>query len=174
MTKSNLILAFFFALFATVAQTAFFPTLNFMTFAPFIALSIVHLRIDKVLWVAFICGIIIDLLSSTYFGFYSLCYTLTAGFLYRQRRNFIDDKPLNLALFTALISLSSTIVSILLSFIFDRRAAFTGKWAFLDCFSMPILDATYALVCFYCPAILAKALKRQWRIVKLQYKRLKQ
>ncbi len=171
MKRTNLKVAFFLALFATFAQSALFPSLNFMTFAPFLVLSTVYLNFPKALWLAFASGTIIDLLSSSHMGLYALCYSLTIAILYRQKRNFIDEKPLNLALFTALISLCSTIISTLLLFIFDRSAAYSGQWAFIDSWTMPLLDAVYAFVWFYCPFILYRALKKQLKILKIKYKR---
>ena len=171
MKKKSLRIAFCLAFVATLAQSALFPSLNFMTFAPFLVLSIVYLNFPKSLWLAFLAGIIIDLFSSGHMGLYALCYCLTTALLYRQKRNFIDEKPLNLALFTALISFVSTIVLILLLFIFDRRAAFSGQWAFIDLWTMPLLDALYAFVWFYCPFIFYQLAIRQWKILKIRYRK---
>lgn len=173
MKRFYLKAAFLLAFFATFIQSALVPSLNFMTFAPFLILAIVHLNFPKAIWLGFGCGLIIDLLSSTQMGLYALCYTITCASLYRQKRNFIDEKPLNIALFTALFSFCSTLLLVLLLFLFDKSAVYSGQWAFFDLWTMPLLDAVYALVWFYCPLLLAQVLKKQWRIWKIRYKRLK-
>lgn len=171
MKNTQIKVAFLLGLFALIFQSAAMPSLQFMAFGPFLVLAIVYSSFVQALWLGCLSGTIIDLFSSTHMGSYALCYTLTVALLYKQKRNFIDEKPLNLALFTAVISLTSTILLTLLLFVFDRSSAFSGKWAFLDAWVMCFFDAIYALVWFYCPFILYKAAKRQIRIWKIRYKR---
>ncbi len=142
-----MILPFCLALFAACFQTAFLPHIHVMPFAPFLALIFQQKSFTLSLWAALGCGIVMDLLSNELrFGMYSLNFVLVTLILHRQKRHFFEGSARALALFTALISLASTLISML----------FLGKVILIDLISMPILDALYAFLWFTCPSKLWK------------------
>lgn len=159
-------LALFFALFGTV----FLPHVRLLAFSPFLALLYNRSSFTTSLWIASLCGLAIDLLSSEFrLGIYALNYSLTTLLLYKQKRHFFEDKPLALSLFTILISIVSTILQLLLISIFDRALPLSGKLLITDLIIMPIVDAIYAFLWFSCPMMLFLYIKKiGWRAFSTQ------
>lgn len=140
---------FALALFIAFFGTTFFPKLHLLAFAPFLA--IVYMRKSYLfsLWIAVLCGLVIDLLSSeSPFGLNALNYTLATLFLYKQKRHFFDDKSLSIPLYTMLVSFAVSFVQIFLLFVFSRKLPLSWKMTLSDLFAMPIVDALYAFFWF--------------------------
>jgi rod shape-determining protein MreD len=158
--KLKLVPAFFLALFVALFQTAFFPKLRLMAFAPFLALVFMRVGFVRALWLGLACGVAMDLLSSQMrFGLYALNYCLTTLVLYHQKRHFFDDKSLALSLFTVLVASVSTLIEILF-----RHLPFNGKLIFTDVIAMSFLDGAYAFLWFTCPTKLYYLIKQiKWR-----------
>lgn len=134
-------LSCFFALFGT----ALFPQAKLIAFSPFLALVFNRSSFKASLWIASLCGLIVDLLSSEFhLGIHALNYCLTALILFHQKKHFFEDKPLALSLFTLLISAVSSLLQLLLISLFDRALPFSGKLIVADLFIMPLFDAVYA------------------------------
>jgi rod shape-determining protein MreD len=154
--KLRLIPAFFLALFIALFQTAFFPNLRLIAFAPFLALLFMRVSLLRALWLGLACGVIMDLLSSQMrFGLYSVNYCLTTLLLYHQRRHFFDDKPLALSLFTVLVAAVSTFIELIL-----RHLPLSGKVIFTNVIAMSFLDGAYAFAWFTCPTKLYYLIKQ--------------
>jgi len=150
-------LACFFAIFGT----ALVQEVKLLVFSPFLALLYHRLNLQTSLWIASMCGLAVDLLSSEFrLGVHALTYCLATLFLYKQKRHFFEDKPLSLSLFTLLISVISTILQLLLISIFDRALPLSGKLLITDLVILPSFDAAYAFVCFSCPMMLYLHIKR--------------
>jgi rod shape-determining protein MreD len=150
-------LAGFFALFGT----ALFPHLKLLAFSPFLALLYNRLSFQNSLWIASLCGLVIDLLSSEFrLGVHALNYCTTTLFLYKQKRHFFEHKPLALSLFTSLISAVSTILQLLLISVFDRALPLSGKLLVTDLALMPLCDAFYAFIWFSCPMMLYSHIRK--------------
>lgn len=152
--------------------TVFFPNIRLFAFAPFLALVYNRRTFVSSLWIATLSGIVIDLLCSQLrFGLYALNYSLTTVLIYRQKKHFFEDKPLALSLFTALVSCTSTLLQLFLTYAFDKGLPFTWKLALTDLIGMPAIDALYAYLWFSCPMQLyeyvqkggARALWKQMR-----------
>ncbi len=152
---------FFLALFSALFGTVLFPDLRLIAFAPFLAFAFMRTSFVTSLWLAFLCGLIIDLLSAELrFGSYALNYCLTTLILYKQKRHFFEEKMLSLALFTLFFSLISTLLQLMLL----KEVPFTWKLALADLFGMPIVDALYALFWFTLPMKAIAYLKKgTWR-----------
>lgn len=168
-------LAFFYALFGSV----FLPHVHLIAFSPFLALLYNKSRFVSALWIASLCGLIIDLLSSEFrLGIHALNYCLTTLLLYKQKKHFFEDKPLALCLFTLLISITSTLLQVILVSIFDRALPFSSKFLLTDFILMPVADSTYAFVWFSCPMIVFSSIKKTgWPVIYqklLRYLHLKQ
>ncbi|MES2122561.1 MAG: hypothetical protein V4492_07280 [Chlamydiota bacterium] len=161
MRSVPLLFSFFLALTASLFGTLFFPHIRLLTFSPFLALTYNRTSLVSAMWIASMCGLILDLTSSELrIGTNALNFCITTLFLYRQKKHFFEDKLLALSLFTALISTVSTVVQLFLSSIFGRAFRLTVKLLFTDLIAMPLVDAVYAFLWFSCPILLYAHCKR--------------
>ncbi len=147
MKRPPLYFPFLLAFLMTVISTAIFPGIRLMTFAPFFALSYYRLSFSKALWLAFGCGLLLDLLSSEMrFGLYALTSTVVTAVLYMQKRHFFEDKALAFSAFSALISMALTAF---LFFLTDLK--FHIGALITNLLLMPAIDGLYAFLWFTCP-----------------------
>lgn len=165
-----LIAAFILAMCAAALQGLIVPRLAILAFAPFLALAIMRSEHKQALWLSALSGAILDLLSDDPMGLHALNYTAITALLFPFRKHFLYDQPLHLSLFTATISVLSTILQLILLFLFDRRVPFEGKWVFADLVGMPVIDALYAFAWFAAPLSLFDKLRRMWVLFWLKRK----
>lgn len=165
MKHASLVISFFLALSMAIFGTVLFPNFRLIAFAPFLAIIYTRTTFITSLWAAFACGLIIDLMSSQFrFGIYALNYCLTTVMIYKQKRHFFDDKPLALSIFTTAISSTSTLLQLLLLYVFDNRIPFSWKLVIADLVGMPVLDGAYAFLWFTCMIKLFHYIKKvEWR-----------
>ncbi len=155
----NLIFAFIISLVAQL-HTAFSPYLHLCAFAPFLAL--VYLRNSWIfsLWCAFLCGFIMDMLSSeTFFGFHAWSYVLAMGSVYRTKKHLYSQSVLALFLATAFFSSLATFFQAWITF----KSLFGIHFFLTDLVIMPLMDGVYSFVCFACPAKAYKEIKAFYR-----------
>jgi rod shape-determining protein MreD len=156
-----LLYSFSLALFAALFGTVFFPNIRLMAFAPFLAIVYNRRSFVFSLWIASLCGLILDLSSSQMrFGFFALCYALMTLLIYKQKRHFFEDKPLALACFAALISFATTGVQLFLQCAFESQVQLSWSLFLSDLIAMPIADAIYAFLWFTLPIRGYQYLKR--------------
>jgi len=137
---------------AAIFGSVIFPYLHLSFFAPFLALTYHAATLSKSLWMALLCGVILDLISSEFkFGIYTLTLVLATLILYAQKRHFFEDKPLALSLFTAIISGVLTLLQFVLVHLFDRGIPFSSLTALTDVIFMSVVDGLYAFLWFTCP-----------------------
>lgn len=161
MKQLPLSFPFFLALMIAVWGTVFFPSVRLFAFAPFLAIVYTKRSFLFSLWIAALCGLIVDLLSSEMrLGAYALSYSIVTLVLYQQKRHFFDEKPLALSLFTALISASATVVQLVLLYLFGSKVSVGFVWMVTDLLGMSLLDALYAFVWFTCPIKLYQHIQR--------------
>ncbi len=165
MRQVPLLFPFGLALFFSLFGTAFLPNVHLLAFSPFFALLYNRKSFIAALWIAALCGLSIDLLSSNLrLGLHALTACLTTLVLYQQKKHFFEDKPLALSLFTLLISIVFTLIQLLVISIFERALPFSGKQLLTDCLIMPLFDAVYAYLWFSCPMMLYLHIKKVgWR-----------
>jgi rod shape-determining protein MreD len=158
------LLALSFALFGNI----FFPYLRLSAFAPFLAILYNRAPISKTLWIAFSCGLIIDLISSySRLGIYGLNFVIITILLYPQRKHFFEDKEVALSLFSAIIAALSILLQIFLVQVFDKGLPLSWKTFFSDVIFMSILDGLYAFLWFTSPMKLYIYIqKRGWRKIE--------
>lgn len=147
-----ILIPFLLSLFAAIFGSVFFPKIHLIAFAPFLAIVFTRKNFVTSLWLACLCGLIIDLLSSQFrFGMHGLNYCLTTILIYHQRKHFFEEKTLALCLFTALVSAVSTTLQFFLLSAFD--AGFNFSWSLIvtDFILMSILDGIYAFLWFVMP-----------------------
>lgn len=171
MRRVPLIFPFFLALIFSICGTVFLPHIRLLAFSPFLAILYNKANFIKSLWIASLCGLAIDLLSSEFhLGVHALNYCLTTLTLYKQKRHFFEDKPLALSLFTVIISITSTILQYFLICIFDHALPLSKKLAVTDLIIMPLADAAYAFLWFFCPIRFYIYIKKiGWRAFFLKF-----
>ncbi|MGE5196438.1 MAG: rod shape-determining protein MreD [Anaerolineae bacterium] len=154
--QTPLWLPFLLALFATLFGHIFFQ-MHLMTFVPFLALTIIRKSLLFSLWIAFLSGLVLDLLGSELrLGFFALNYSLTTLLTYRQKKHFFEDKAFSLVLFSLILSCTSTAIQAILFNIFgakvlDAKVLFSWKFILTELVLMSFLDALYALLWFTLP-----------------------
>lgn len=142
---------FILTLLFTLFLPALFPSCRLLFFAPFLVVMYYQKSLSLCLYFSFLCGIILDLLSTSFIGLHALNFCLVTIFLYSRQRNFFSDNLSTLPLMTFFFSLLSTLLDALLIHTFESTFPFSLKWVFADVFIMPALDASYAFVCFILP-----------------------
>ena len=146
----------FFLLALFFALISLFPVLPF---APYLAILYRRSEWIKALWVSTFCGLILDLLGVSPFGLHALQMLLVTASVYRFRIYFVD-KPIGLASYTAIISLTLTLFSRFSLILYDSRLPFTFKGLITDFILMPLGDALYGFLFFSCPLILYRLLRK--------------
>jgi len=166
MKNIPLVVPFGLALFATLFTSVFFPHLRLLAFAPFLAIVYMRKSFVTSLWIAALCGLLLDLFSSQLrFGLYALNFSLITFLIYHQKRHFFDDKSFTLSLFTALLSCLSSSLLLLLICLFDKKFPFNWTLLLTDIIGMSIIDAIYAFLWFTCLIKLYYQLRQHgWRI----------
>ena len=132
--------------------TALAPHLKLTFFAPFLIIQFYRSPLYVCLWQAFLCGFIIDLLSTdTPLGAYAFAYTLTSAILFTAKQQFFEDQLMTYPALTALFgSLSSALLMLTLTA--TGQGLIIGWQTLLtDLIGMPLLDGIYAALCFTLP-----------------------
>lgn len=151
-SKTPLIIPFLLALSAALFGNVFLPHIKLIAFAPFLAIVFTRKTFVASLWLACLSGLVIDLLSSQLrFGLHSLNYCLTAILIFHQKRNFFEDKPTALSLYTALVSCASSVIQLFLIYAFDTGLNFSWMLMITDLILMPLTDGVYAFLWFVLP-----------------------
>jgi rod shape-determining protein MreD len=156
--RSKFFLLFFISIFSMIVFSSLLE-IKFIFFAPLIIFLFYRTSIISILWISAILGLIQDLLSSNFFGFNTLCYTLTTMTLYKGKR-FFNEKPVNLSIFTAVYSIIFSIFSPILFFIFDKKINLSIKCLGTDLIMYPILDGIYAFLFFSIPIIILEKITK--------------
>jgi len=173
--ETHMILAAFFLSFiAHILQGVMGVSMALLAFAPFLGVCLMRLRLRSILWFSMLAGCAVDCFSDDPMGLHALNYVVVSGVLYRFRKRFSYEEPLHLALYTALISFVSTILQLLLLFLFDRRVPIHGKWVLIDLFCMPLADGVYGLIWLVFPIWVLQRLRYKWMIYCLKNKNLSQ
>lgn len=142
-------LTFSLALFFTIFAPLWFPKLHLFYFAPYLILTFYRTTRYKALWSAFGCGLLIDLFSSNpFFGLTAVNYCVVTFIIHGQVRNFFEDKFSTLPLMTALFSVFSTLLSMILLFFLGNSVELSWEWCATDLLLMPLADALYGFLFF--------------------------
>lgn len=145
-------------------QSAFFPGMNLFAFAPFLALLCINLPFCSALWIAALSGTFRDFLVSDPAGIYALHYTLLCAIFFRWR-SYFKEHPLQLPLFSVLISLVALPLEIAILFIFAQGV---GRFPVFEFFISPLVDGAYAFLWFVGPLALLDWAGNQWKLWKLK------
>lgn len=140
-----------------ICSVALFPTLRLTFFAPWIVIVFYRKSLLNALWASVLCGIVIDLLASdTLFGIYACNYALTTWILYSYKRNFFEDNLSTLPMMAYFYSILSTLLQVILLYVFQEGLNISWQWIGTDMLLMPALDACYAFLIFVLPGFFTK------------------
>ena len=107
------------------------------------------------LWMSFLCGLLLDLLSSErFFGIYTSSYCCATALIYPQKKHFFADNLSTLPLLTFFTSGLITGAQILLIYIFQRKIPLNWYWFATNILIMPLVDSMYAFFLFLMPSLL--------------------
>jgi len=159
-------LLFFFtlALIPTLLGSLILPV-SLHPFTPFLAIVYYVAPFPKALWISLGCGLILDLLAPGFhFGIHALTLTCASLLLFHQKKHFFEDKPIAVFLFTSLISMATTLLTLLFIHIFDRGLPFSFAAFLTDVVLFSFIDALYGFLWFTCPMRLYIYIKKKgWR-----------
>lgn len=162
LRKRNCYVMFIISLTLTLFFPILFPSIKLLFFIPYLVVLFYKQPYVKCLWGAFLCGLIIDLLSSqTRVGLWTLTYTATTYLLYKQRLNFFGDKQSTLPIMTFLFSLVLTGIHWILLLIFENAFSISFKSITTDLLFMPFLDGIYSYFAFVLPWVLIQPQPRR-------------
>ena len=164
----KLTVIFFLSLFCALIGPVVLPSMRLLAFAPFLVILYTRLPLNHCLWCAFGCGFLIDLLSSNMqLGAHALNYVLVTLVLFRIRKFFFAHKPVALALFTALFSILSCTLQLIIMAMYGQHLRF-GLVGFLsDFIVMPLCDAIYAFLGYTCPIYAYRGLRKSLKKLKI-------
>lgn len=169
-----LIFCFLLSIIALILQVVLFPQIAILPFCPFLSLVMLRTSFTQALWLGCIAGVLMDLISSDPIGVHAVGYTLAISLLFRFKKHFLYEEPFHLSLLSALFSFTSTLLGLLLLFLFDRRVPLQGRWILTDLIGMPLIDGLFAFVWFAAPLSLSSKLKRMWDLFWLRRKKISQ
>lgn len=107
------------------------------------------------LWASFLCGILLDILSSERFmGLYVTSYCGAVALLYPQKRHFFADNVSTLPILTFICSIFVSCIQLLLIYIFQKSVLLNWAWFTTNMLFMPVFDAIFAFVIFLLPKML--------------------
>lgn len=147
--------AFFaYTLLITLLISPLIPNLRLMFFAPFLAFTFYHKGKVACLWLAFVCGMVIDLLSAqTRLGIIALNYCLTSEILYSQKRHFFEDSLSTLPIMTFLFVFISLLIQIGLLYLLGQGMLLSWESTISDLLWIPLCNAFYAGLAFTLPTL---------------------
>lgn len=152
MSSLALGLFFLFSCFTTLTSPLFSIPLPLFAFSPYLILTLYYRPFRISLRHAFLCGLILDLLSSSLpLGFFAFILMLCLTLFYRFKSLFFIDKILTLPILTFLFSIVMTLTHRLALNIFCTKSPLTLKWIGSDLVLLPLVDALFAFVFFALP-----------------------
>lgn len=155
---------FILALLPALTGSLFLP-FSIHAFVPFLAILYYVAPFPTALWISFGCGLGLDLVAPDFrFGIHALTYTCATLLLFHQKKHFFEDKSVAVFLFTALISMATTLLTLLFIHIFDRGIPFSAAAFTTDIVLLSLVDALYGFLWFTCPMRLYIYVKKKgWR-----------
>jgi cell shape-determining protein MreD len=144
-----LFILFIYSFALTLIFPALFPSQRLAYFAPLLVFALYRYNKILCLWLALLCGLILDLLSAEMrFGMNALNYTLSIYLLFYFKNYFFEDSPSTIPIMTLLFSYLSAILFLFLLYALNAQSVWSWEWVKLELIQMPISNATYALMSF--------------------------
>ncbi|SCA64080.1 Uncharacterized protein SCG7086_BX_00020 [Chlamydiales bacterium SCGC AG-110-P3] len=145
---STLQTSFAAALTATLLAPAVVPDLPLHYFCPLIALAFYRTHLISCLWLALVCGLVMDLIASHHhMGIHSIAYCGSAALIYRYKRHLFEDKITTLPIMAFLFSALNTCIAATLYGAFEASFTWSWQWIICDVVLMPLLDGILTICC---------------------------
>lgn len=158
-------IAFLFAAIPALVFPVFIPSLRLVFFAPFLVLMFYKKPFTQCLWLAFGCGLFMDLLAPyPRLGVLALTYCLASIGVYRAKARFFEDSSISLPIMTFFFVVISTIFELFLLKLFTSGPTLSLRWIITDLLMLPLVDALYAWIWFALPAHLLRRrpIRAEW------------
>jgi hypothetical protein len=152
LAKINLVKSGLISLFLTLFVPVFFHKFSIAFFIPFLVIVLYQKPLMTCLWIAFACGLILDMLQTGIrFGLFGLNYVLCIALLYSKKHHFFGDRISTLPLMTFFLAFLSITLQLVLLYIFQQ--GFSLSWGLLiyELGILPFEDAIYAFLFFVLP-----------------------
>lgn len=134
-------------LFATSLLATLLVPVRLFFFVPFLVLFIYKNNVSTSLWMAFLCGLVLDFLTpGNRLGLISLNFTLATLLLFQLKQYFFVDRMSTLPLMTFLFGAFAACLQLLLEGIFQGNLRFSASYVTWDIILMPVCDALFALL----------------------------
>ncbi len=144
-----LFLLFFYSFSLLLALPLFFSTAKLLYFSPFLVFTFYRCRKIDSLWLALVCGLIVDLLSiQMRFGVHALSYTLTVFLLFDLKNYLFEERWTTLPLMTLLFTFLLNFIQLLVLFYFSSAYSYPLKWMILDLFLASMHNLFYTTMAF--------------------------
>ncbi len=144
-----LLILFLYSFALTLILPAMFPGQHLACFAPLLVFALYRYSKMACLWLALLCGLILDLLSAEMrFGIYALNYTLTIYLLFYFKYYFFEDSLSTIPIMTILFSYISAILLLFILYALNSQNIMSWEWVKLELIQKPISNAIYAVLAF--------------------------
>lgn len=164
LDNKNLSKSFLLGIILTIAMPVIEPSIKLTFFSPFLIIACYQKPLKTCLWLAFWCGLFIDLLSDySRIGLYASDYCLTLVLLYPQRRHFFSDSLSTLPIMAFIFSLLSAFIMAVVLYGVEMKSVFSWPWTIHNLLIIPCLDAAYAFLFFILPPLLFGKKRRKGR-----------
>ncbi len=158
MKRPPLLFFFLLALLALIFGANAFPSTRLISFAPFFAIVFLRKPFLASLWIAALCGLLVDLFTiDIRFGVFSLCSVATAALTFQLKRYFYEENLFSIPFYTAVISAVFSAIQFVL---IRHLVTFNLQMLLSSLLIMPLVDALYGFVWFTCPRMIYCFLKR--------------
>lgn len=154
LDKKHLSYAFLLGLLLTLTMPVIAPQWHLTYFAPFLIIAIYQKSLPTCLFLAIICGTILDLLSAyPTFGLHAASYCASLIAIYPQRRNVFADSLTTLPIMTAVFSsISCCLLALLLHFL-DVADVFSWSWVATDLIALASVDGALSFILYILPSL---------------------
>jgi len=144
-----LFLMFIYSFFLMLFLPIFLPTLKIIYFAPFLIFTFYRNSKKNCLWLALICGFILDLFTiKMHFGIYALNYTLTVYLLFNLKNFFFEDSLTTLPIMLLIFTYTSVFVQLILLNILTSESLISWGWFTTELIISPIYNLLYGVIAF--------------------------
>jgi len=150
----------------------FLPTLKIVYFAPFLIFTFYRTSKKNSIWLALLCGLILDLFSGQMrFGIYAMNYTISTYVLYNLKNYFFEDSLTTLPIMTVIFVYVSALIQLILLDALTIQPVASWNWLTTELIKTPFYNILYAILAFaLLPYLFPHKLKKAPTLVKFKEK----
>lgn len=161
MKKNKALVFFIMATFFAFFGSALFPNLSIIAYSPYLAFIFITNPLLKALWHSLFCGVIADCLQSYLpFGLCTIAYCLITLILYKQKWTIFEDSSYSLAIFSGIFSFLFSWIQLAVMYFIKIPIILSFKYFTFEFLIMPLIDASYAFICFTSLFLLISYIKK--------------